>query len=190
MYRSYILMGKRQILECYVINIMPITWAGGKIVSFTNKELVAFFYEQEKLEEEIVESVSKALETIRNPVVKAVLKGMSYDSSKHAEIYRSAAQMIAVAPALTEEEYEGLKEVVRWHIENEEKVIGRLEDAINKTADNRVKFLLESILTDENRHHDLLNMIMGIIVKGETITDQDWWEMIWRNVPFHGAPGG
>ena len=159
-------------------------------MSFTEKELVDFFHEQEELEEEIVKSVSKALETIKNPVVEAVLKAMSYDSSKHAEIYRSAAQIIAVAPALTEEEFKHLEEVVRWHIENEEKLIGRLRAAINKTANDRVKFLLESILADEKRHHDLLNMIMNIIVKGETITDQDWWDIIWKNVPFHGAPGG
>lgn len=159
-------------------------------MSFTEKELVDFFHEQEKLEEEIVKSVSKALETIKNPVVEAVLKGISYDSSKHAEIYRSAAQIIAVAPALTEEEFKHLEKVVRWHIENEEKLIGRLREAINKTANDRVKFLLESILADEKRHHDLLNLIMEIIVKGETITDQDWWDIIWKNVPFHGAPGG
>jgi rubrerythrin len=159
-------------------------------MSFTEKELVDFFHEQEKLEEEIVKSVSKALETIKNPVVEAVLKGMSYDSSKHAEVYRSAAQIIAVAPALTEEEFQHLEKVVRWHIENEEKLIGRLREAINKTANDRVKFLLESILADEKRHHDLLNLIMDIIVKGETITDQDWWDIIWKNVPFHGAPGG
>jgi len=159
-------------------------------MSFKEKELVAFFHEQEKLEKEIVKSVSKALETIKNPVVKAVLKGISYDSSKHAEIYRSAAQIIAVAPALTEGEFKHLEEVVRWHIENEEKLIERLREAVNKTANNRVKFLLESILADEKRHHDLLNMIMNIIVRGETITDQDWWDIIWKNVPFHGAPGG
>ena len=159
-------------------------------MSFTEKELVAFFHEQEKLEEEIVKSVNKALEAIKNPVVEAVLKGISYDSSKHAEIYRSAAQIIAVAPALTEKEFEHLKEVVTWHIENEEKLMERLRDAIDKTANDRVKFLLESILVDEKRHHDLLNLVMNIIVKGETITDQDWWDLIWENVPFHGAPGG
>jgi len=159
-------------------------------MSFTEKELVAFFHEQEKLEEEIVKSVGKALETIKNPVVEAVLKGISYDSSKHAEIYRSAAQIIAVAPALTEGEFKHLEEVVKWHIENEEKLMERLRDAIDKTANDRVKFLLESILADEKRHHDLLNLVMSIIVKGETITDQDWWDIIWENVPFHGAPGG
>lgn len=159
-------------------------------MSFTGKELVVFLHEQEKLEKEIVKSVNKALGTIKNPVVEAVLKGISHDSSKHADLYRSAAEIITVAPALREEEFKHLEEVVRWHIENEEKLIGRLREAINKTTNDRVKFLLESILADEKRHHDLLNMVMNIIVKGETITDQDWWDIIWKNAPFHGAPGG
>ncbi|MCZ2856645.1 MAG: ferritin-like domain-containing protein [Candidatus Bathyarchaeota archaeon] len=159
-------------------------------MSFTDEEMVAFFHEQEKLEEEIVKSVSKTLENIKNPVVEAVLRGISYDSSKHADLYKSAAQIIAVAPALTEREFKHLEEVVRWHIENEEKLMERLREAINKTANDRVKFLLESILADEKRHHDLLNLIMNIIVRGETITDQDWWDIIWKNAPFHGAPGG
>lgn len=163
---------------------------GDKFMSFTDEEMVAFFHEQEKLEEEIVKSVSKTLENIKNPVVEAVLRGISYDSSKHADLYKSAAQIIAVAPALTEREFKHLEEVVRWHIENEEKLMERLQEAINKTANDRVKFLLESILVDEKRHHDLLNLIMNIIVRGETITDQDWWDIIWKNAPFHGAPGG
>ena len=159
-------------------------------MSFTEEELTEFLHEQAKLEEKIVKSVNMALETIRNPVVEAVLKGMSHDSSKHAEIYRSAANIITVAPAMTESEFKHLKDVVRWHVENEEKIIGRLREAIDKTANDRVRFLLESILADEKRHHDLLNMIMNVIIKGETITDQDWWDVIWKNAPFHGAPGG
>lgn len=159
-------------------------------MSFTEKELVAFLSQQEKLEEEIVKSVNKAIKTIKNPVVEAVLKGISYDSAKHADLYRSAVQIIAVAPALTEREFEHLKEVVAWHIKSEEKIIGRLREAIDKTANDRVKFLLESIFEDEKRHHDLLNLVMNIIVKGETITDEDWWDIIWKNAPFHGAPGG
>lgn len=159
-------------------------------MSFTEKELVAFFREQVKLEKAITKSVSKALENVKNPVVEAVLRGISYDSSKHADLYRSAEQIIAVAPALTEEKLEHLEKVVRWHIETEERLIGRVQEAISKTANDRVKFLLESILEDEKRHHKLLKMVLNIIVKGETITDQDWWDIIWENVPFHGGPGG
>ncbi len=66
----------------------------------------------------------------------------------------------------------------------------RLNYVIAKTRNEKVKFLLESIASDEKRHHDLLNKIMSTVVRGETITEGDWWDFLWRNVPFHGAPGG
>jgi rubrerythrin len=159
-------------------------------MSFSEKDLVKFFREQAGLEEEIVASVNEALLTIKNPVVKTILKGMALDSSKHSSIYQAAERMVQVAPALTESEFDELKKVVKWHIENESKVIKRLETAVRKTKDKRIKFLLQAIAADEKRHHKLLDAIMNIVVKGETITDDEWWEMLWKNVPFHGAPGG
>jgi len=159
-------------------------------MSFNEKELVKFFREQAKLEEEIVQSVNVALENIKNSVVESILKGMALDSSKHAAIYRAAQQIVQVAPALSESEFNELRKVVKWHIENENKVIKRLEDAVKRTENKRIRFLLQAIVADEKRHHQLLDAIMGIVVKGETITDDEWWEMLWKNVPFHGSPGG
>jgi len=28
------------------------------------------------------------------------------------------------------------------------------------------------------------------LVKGETITEEERWDIIWRNAPFHGSPSG
>jgi hypothetical protein len=50
--------------------------------------------------------------------------------------------------------------------------------------------LVSSILEDEKRHHGLLKQVLEILVKGETITEADWWDMLWKDVPFHGSPGG
>jgi len=154
------------------------------------RELTKFFEEQIKLEEEIVQSIDQALRTLTNPVVKGVLKGISLDSLKHAEIYKAAIEVASVPPALTQEEFDRLKETVKRHIEYEEKAIERASYGIEKVKNAKVKFLLESILSDEKRHHELLNKIMDIVVREETITESDWWEFLWRNVPFHGAPGG
>jgi len=159
-------------------------------LSSTEQELTIFFEEQIKLEEEIVKSMNQALRTLTNPVVKGVLKGISLDSIKHAEIYTAAIEVASVPPAVTEEEFDRLKETVKKHIEYEERTIERLNYAIEKTRNEKVKFLLESIASDEKRHHDLLNKIMSIVVRGETITEEDWWDFLWGNVPFHGAPGG
>jgi rubrerythrin len=159
-------------------------------MNFTEKGLIKFFREQAKLEEEIVESVDKSLVTIKNSVVESILKGMALDSSKHAAIYKAAENIVKVAPALTESEFNELKKVAKWHVENESKVIVRLEDAVKKTENKRIKFLLQAILADEKRHHQLLEAIVETIVKGETITNDEWWDMLWKNVPFHGSPGG
>ena len=162
----------------------------GDFLKHAEKELVSFFQEQVRLEEEIVKSLTKALRTITNPVAKGVLKGISLDSVKHAEIYRAAIEVVSVPPALTGDEFDRLKKTVGKHIEDEDRMIERLNDAIKKVKNVKIKFLLESVALDEKRHHDLLNRIMDIVVRGETITEEDWWEFLWRDVPFHGAPGG
>jgi len=155
-----------------------------------DKELIDFFREQGKLENQIVKSINKALEKLKNPVVASVLKGISLDSVKHADMYKAAESIVTVAPAITEDELKRLNEVVKSHIDEEEKVISRLQEIIKKTRDKKIKLLLESIAADEQRHHELLRTIMDIVVRGETITEGEWWEIMWRNVPFHGAPGG
>ena len=50
-------------------------------------ELVVFLKEQIRIENKIVESLNSALREIGNPAVKGVLKGISLDSLKHAEMY-------------------------------------------------------------------------------------------------------
>ncbi|UCE16318.1 MAG: ferritin-like domain-containing protein [Candidatus Bathyarchaeota archaeon] len=156
----------------------------------TERELTKFFEEQITLEEEIVRSMNLALRTLTNPVVKGVLKGISLDSIKHAEIYKAAIEVASLPPAVTEEDFGRLKETVKKHVEYEERTLERLNHVIEKTRNEKVKFLLESIASDEKRHHNLLNKIMSIVVRGETITEEDWWDFLWGNVPFHGAPGG
>jgi rubrerythrin len=153
-------------------------------------ELITFFREQVDQEEKIVRSINKAIQKLTNPVVVSVLKGMSLDSIKHADMYKAAESVVKVAPALSEDELDHLNEVVSWHIDNEEKVMKQVDAFIEKVKDTKIKFLLESIQADEKRHHELLKTIMDVIGRGETITKDEWWEIMWRNVPFHGSPGG
>jgi rubrerythrin len=72
----------------------------------------------------------------------------------------------------------------------EEELIQKLKKVLPQVEDKKVKLLLNAILADEKRHHELLKLVLEILVGGETITESDWWDMLWKNVPFHGAPGG
>jgi bacterioferritin (cytochrome b1) len=138
-----------------------------------------------------VNSLNKSLTDIGNPTVKGVLKGISLDSVKHAEMYDSAVKLLTSVPqALTQENLDQQKKLVEKHIELEAELIEKISSTLPTVGNKKVKLLLNAILADEKRHHELLKEILEILVKGETITEADWWDVLWKNVPFHGSPGG
>jgi len=154
-------------------------------------KLLEFMKKQITIEKEIVNSLNKGLTDVHNPPVKGVLKGISLDSVKHAELYSAAITLLTnPSQALTQENLDEQRELVEKHIRLEADLIQKLEKMLPSIENKKVHFLLDSILTDERRHHAMLKVVLDIIVKGETITEDDWWELLWKNVPFHGAPGG
>lgn len=154
-------------------------------------ELVRFLKDQIKVENKIVESLNKSLPEIGNPTVKGVLRGVSLDSVKHAQMYSSAVMLLTtVSQALTQENLDKQKDLVEKHIQMEAELIQKIGNILPSVEDKKVRLLLEAILSDEKRHHELLKNVLEILVKGETITEADWWDMLWKDVPFHGAPGG
>jgi len=157
----------------------------------SNDELVTLFKNQIKIEKTIVDSVAEGLVEIKNPAVKGVLKGISLDSTKHAEMYSSAINLLTSVPqALTEANLDKQRALVEKHIHIEAEIIKKLREVLPSVQNKKVKLLLTAILSDEVRHHALLKKVLDILVRGETITDDDWWDVLWENVPFHGAPGG
>jgi rubrerythrin len=153
--------------------------------------LLDFLKNQVTVENEIVSSLEKAIVDMKNPAVKGVLKGVSLDSVKHAELYTAAITLLTQSStALNQGELDVQRELVKKHIEIEAKLIRVLNAMIPSIENEKVVFLLKAILNDEIRHHAMLKMLLEIIVQGETITEADWWKMLWENVPFHGAPGG
>jgi len=154
-------------------------------------ELINFMKAQIKVENEIVDSLNNALVDIKNPPVRGVLKGISLDSVKHAEMYAAATELLtSVSQALSQEHLDKQKALVEKHIRLEAELIEKISKVLPSIENAKVKLLLNAILADEKRHHELLKMVLEILVRGETITEADWWDLLWKNVPFHGAPGG
>ncbi len=157
----------------------------------SKEQLIEFLKGQIKVEKKIVEALDKSLTEIENPTAKGVLKGISLDSVKHAEMYSSAVTlMTTVSKALTQENLDRQKDLVEKHIQTEAELIKRISETLPSVKDKKVSLLLTAILADEKRHHGLLKAVLEILVRGETITEDDWWDVLWKDVPFHGAPGG
>ncbi len=156
-----------------------------------NEKLIEFMKKQIENEKAIVKSVAEGTKNIRNLPVKAVLKSISLDSTKHAELYSSAITLLSVvSQAMSQDNLDEQREIVETHIKMEADLIKKLEKELPIIENKKVAFLLNSILMDERRHHAMLKTVLEIIVRGETITEDDWWKLLWEESPFHGAPGG
>ncbi len=156
-----------------------------------NEKLVEFMKSQITNENAIVKSVTEGTKNIKNQPVKAVLTGISLDSTKHAQLYSSAITLLtSVSQAMTQENLDEQRELVEKHIKLEADLIKSLEEELPSIENKKVAFLLNSILMDERRHHAMLKTVLELIVRGETITEDDWWKLLWEESPFHGAPGG
>lgn len=154
-------------------------------------KLTKFLRDQITIENTIVDSLNNSLGEISNQAVRGVLKGISLDSVKHAEMYTAAVKLLTdVTPPLTQENLDTQIELVRNHIRLEAELIQKIGKILPNIENEKVSLLLNAILTDEKRHHALLTEVLQILVQGETITEEDWWDLIWKNVPFHGSPGG
>ncbi|MEM2561776.1 MAG: ferritin-like domain-containing protein, partial [Candidatus Bathyarchaeia archaeon] len=132
-----------------------------------------------------------AIVDMKNPSVKNVLRGISLDSLKHLDMYSSALTLLtSTSQALSQEQFDKQRELIERHIQLEANLINRINEVLPSVEDRKVKLLLEAILADEKRHHELLVRVLEILIRGETITEDEWWDILWRNAPFHGAPGG
>ena len=106
-------------------------------------------------------------------------------------MYSAAIELMRkTLKALSQRDLDKQRSLIEKHIKMEATLIRRISGMLPQIEDEKVKILLNAVLSDEKRHHELLKQVLKIIVRGETITEEEWFDAMWRSVPFHGAPGG
>ena len=145
-------------------------------------KLVKFLQKQIEVENKIVESINEALGEMANPVVKTALKGISLDSLKHAEMYTAAVRLLtdippALSQELTQHDLDKQRKLVEKHVRIEAELIEELTEIMQGLENKKVELLLDAILQDERKHHELLKRMLQILVRGETVTEE-WWKVL------------
>jgi rubrerythrin len=125
--------------------------------------LLNFIRQQIAVENEIVDSLNEALRSISNPSVRGVLKGISLDSLKHAEMYDAALKLLTTTQqALSQEHLDKQRSLVEKHIRMEAELIKKISDILPTVENEKVRLLLNAILADEKRHHQLLKEVLEV----------------------------
>ena len=145
----------------------------------------------ERVERENYEQLSLSLEGHKSSIVRELLGTIALDSLKHSNLYRGLLAVLeGYEPAITDEDFERLESLIETHIRVEETMMGRVEEFLGSVRDERTRYVLDYILVDERRHHALLRALLKLVADRETITENEWWDLVWRESPWHGSPGG
>jgi hypothetical protein len=140
-----------------------------------------------ELEEKYAVELDREYRGYGNEVVRELISSVMVDSKKHAGLYKAAAHLVSgKSLAITKEEYEELEKSLKRHIEKEKEMLDAVTVLMEEVEDERVHKILIKIYEDELMHHPFLLSFLDLVIKRETITEQDIWDMLFRDLPTHG----
>lgn len=144
-----------------------------------------------ELEKRYASELIELANSIKHPVLSALFYSVAKDSEKHALMYESLVRLMKhEEPFISEEDFKAISTVIHKHIETEMKMLEESAKLLSEIGDPRAKLILAAIMDDEARHHKLLLSIKKNIAEESTLTEEIFWNMVWRDSPWHGAPGG
>lgn len=156
-----------------------------------SQEIAELLKNMSEKEKKYAEELNNLSEKFRHPVLQALIRGIAKDSEKHSIFYAALAKLVGdIQPMITEEELRIIKEGLEKHIETEAEMIEFTRRLAGETSDPRQKLIFLAIYEDEVKHHKILLDIHRNIAEKEAFTEEQLWDSVWKDSPWHGAPGG
>lgn len=139
------------------------------------------------LEEKYAIELDKEYRGYGNEVVRQLIASIMVDSKKHAGLYKTAAYIMeGKSLSIMDLEFEELEKHLKLHIEKEQEMIDAAKGLMDEVKDERVNKILTWIYEDELFHHPMLKVLLDVVLKRETISEEDVWDMVFRDLPTHG----
>jgi rubrerythrin len=153
----------------------------------THSKIIEFI----QLEKKYAEELKNLAEATKHPVLRTLFLGIAQDSLKHSMMYEAILQLTSqIQPFITLEELKDIATTISKHIETELEMLEEARKLLSTSRDPRIKLLVAAIADDEAKHHALLLAIKKNIGEEEALTEQVYWDLVWKDSPWHGTPGG
>ncbi len=155
------------------------------------EETLKFIDKQIELEEHIIRVVEENVSKLGNAFVKDLLLGITQDSKKHKALLQSLRKAVeGPTPFISTGERDTIAKGIEKHIELEKQAVETYGAMIEGSDNDQVKTIAAMIREDELRHHALLKELHKTLIEPETLTEDMIWDIMWRDSPWHGSPGG
>lgn len=139
-------------------------------------KIIELLKEQKALELGHVKRLQPTIDEVGHRLVAALLETIVHDSRKHAALCQALIDVEAgAAPATLDTDMAtaiDLHQSIKQHTRVEEDMIGRIEAILAEVEDDRVKEILDYILSDERRHHATLRQLSNLIDRDTTAFDE------------------
>ena len=123
----------------------------------------------QKIEKASVASTGRVIEQTENPIVQLIMEIIQRDSEVHYRVQELIADSLTTKTlTLTPEELSKVWGSIEKHIELEKKTVALAEEALAALKGKKMvvqEYLLDYLLTDENKHNRVLESL-GTIKKG------------------------
>ncbi|MHA1754754.1 MAG: ferritin family protein [Candidatus Odinarchaeia archaeon] len=155
------------------------------------KDIIEIVKKSIELENKIVKRAKKTVEDMKNPLIKELILGIALDSEKHANMLQGLIDLLEnKTPYIDQEEKDTIGDDINDHIAMEREAINQYSKLVEKVDKREMKMILNYLIEDEKRHHNLLKRIQKWIVEAQTMTEEEWWDIMWKDTLFHGSPMG
>jgi rubrerythrin len=137
--------------------------------------------EQIENEKKAVKLLHDSMKKTDNTVIQLMLNQLALDSAKHEKMLTAILQLLKSSPKEQFKcEDEEFRKVVEKHVEIERKMLEDFERIVDKTEDNRIRFILQDIIRDEKKHHAIMKRVQELVFEGEKVQDEKWWDFLFR----------
>ena len=131
------------------------------------QELVSNMRRWQKIEDQAIASTGEVMSQTENPIVRLVMEIIQRDSQMHYRVQEWITDSLSgKTVALTPQELSGVWGLIEGHIKLEQKTVDLAEKAIKLIGGSKSmqlqSYLLEYLLTDENKHNLLLDRLASI----------------------------
>ena len=128
-----------------------------------NENLVKTLKKWQKIEDESVKSTSAIIAKTKNPIVRQIMEIIKQDSAMHKKVQQVIIDSFEKeAINLDPEELSDIWEMVEDHIELEKETVRLAEESRKNSNNFIVRYLLGYLMTDEQKHNDLLQQMEDI----------------------------
>jgi len=132
---------------------------------------------------EIKDKTSKILASIDccigNSLLESLIRGISLDAKKHAEIFRGLLDRAqGLNQAIAEEDKQEACDKINKVLELEWNVKNLLKPVIDKMVDDKTKKILNTILGDSQKQEaalkNILDLVSSMTIEEESVLDKIW----------------